>query len=82
MLPLIIDTPSIAKIKGLRDDLAIISDLSADGDYYHVCVGADLPDRFDQWFVLKVTRNGAVYREVTDPETLEIKWIPDKESSD
>jgi len=81
ILPSIIDTPSIAEIKDLRDDLCILSELSADEDYYCVRVGVDLPDRFDPWFVLKVTRDGAIFREVTDPETLELEWVPDKGAS-
>jgi hypothetical protein len=80
--PLIINTPSIVEIKGLRDDLAIMPELSEDGSYYLVFVGSDLPERFNTWFVLKVRKDGSVFREILNPESGKYEWVPDQGSPD
>ena len=58
VLALVEDAPSVARAKAVRKDLAVRSELSECKDYYFVYVGVDLPDRFDHWFVLKVTKPG------------------------
>ncbi len=73
VVPIIKNTPSVVKALKVRDDIAVSKELSEDGSYYRVYVGVDMPDRFDPWFALKVMRDGAVYREVTIPETLVLR---------
>ena len=74
VLPWIAKTPSITGLPSRRDDMVAFSTLSKDGSCYVIRVGADTPDRFDPWFTLKLTRGGRIFREITNPETLEMEW--------
>jgi hypothetical protein len=80
--PLIAHTPSVAEIEDARSDIVTISELSKDKSYYIVRVGVNTPDRFDPWFTLKVTKEGKVFRERTNPDTLELEWVLDRTVED
>ena len=77
--PMIESTPSVSAAKATTSAyLHLWKTLSDDRTYYIVRVGRDLPDRFDVWFVLKVTKEGRVFRLHDDPETEEDMWVPDR----
>ncbi len=78
VVPLIRNTPSMVWMNRKTENGCVMSTfLAEDKSYYEVVVGEDVGDHCDRWFDLKVTRDGRVYRMITDPHTLEWVWVPD-----